>query len=140
MDKLRDAKRLTRLGAMKLAPTLTKYVDERHKFYQKSEGLEESYNKALKTEENLAAKNIDNNFHGTADAPRTSTERKQWRQIMEHVDANLKGAGLDINHADKQALLWYLEQRLFQGPNAKSSMDYLDAAHVLTRKVKNGEI
>lgn len=140
LAKLKSAKNLTRLGAMEMAPTLAKYVDERHRFYQKSEGLEGSYHKNLKTEENLAAKNIDLNFHSTADAPRTSTERKQWRAIMEHVDNNLKDAGLNINNADKQALLWYLEQQLFQGKDAKSSMDYLDAAHVLVRKVKNGDI
>jgi hypothetical protein len=140
MDKLRNAKDLTRLQAMKLAPTLTRYVDERHRFYMKGEGYEGSYPKALGNEENRSAKNIDLNFHGLSDAPRTSTERKQWRAVMDQVDKNLKGAGLNVNAADKQALLWYLEQGLFQGPNAKSSMDYLDAAHILTRKVKNGEI
>jgi hypothetical protein len=141
ISTLKGAKDLSRLKAMQLAPTLTKYVDERHRTYMKGEGYEGSYPKALATEENRAAKNIDLNFHGLQDAPRTSTERKQWRQIMDQVEGNLKKGGLDINAADRQALLWYLEQGLFQmGGKPKTSFDYLDAAHVLARKVRNGEI
>jgi hypothetical protein len=38
-------------------------------------------------------------------------------------------------------LLWYLEQRMFQGVSGSStSFDYLDAAHHLVRRVKNGEM
>ena len=47
-----------------------------------------------------------------------------------------------MSHANNQAVLWYLEQRLFRkaGSRNRASYDYLDAAHRLVRKVENGQL
>jgi hypothetical protein len=60
---------------------------------------------------------------------------------MDEVADNMNNAGINITNADRQALLWYLEQRMFHGVSGSStSFDYLDAAHHLVRRVKNGEM
>jgi len=127
---------LTREEAIRLAPTIGAWADKAHNTFIKSEGLKGSYNPALATRENLTGKNIDLNLHGLSDDPRGIPERKQWREVIKEVDSNLRKHGIEINNADKQALLWYLEQQLFQGEDASSSEDYLTAAHHLVRRVK----
>lgn len=80
--------------------------------------------------------------------PNFETGYKIYRYWREHGQfpttatnkefTDLYGEG---SKADKQALLWYVEQHLFQMGGAPStSYDYLDAAHTLVRKVKTGQI
>jgi hypothetical protein len=139
IGKLMKAKDLTREKAMALAPTMLDWAEAQHKRYQKGTGGR-SYPKELKTPETSAAKNIDENIHSLQDDPRHGTERDHWNKVMDEVAGNMSKAGINISNADRQALLWYLEQRMFQGVSGSStSYDYLDAAHHLVRRVKNCE-
>jgi hypothetical protein len=139
--KLRGMKTLTREAVLKHAPGIADWAEREHGRYAKGTGGR-SYPPELKHESTSLAKNFDLNLTDLADAPRGPKQRKQWRQIFGKLQDKLTDAGIDMSHANSQATLWYLEQRLFRkaGSRNRASFDYLDAAHRLVRKVKSGDL
>jgi hypothetical protein len=133
--------KLTRRAAMKLAPTLMDWAKERRQYYSKTPDPKTGTGTfGEKTDLNKNAKNLDYGLHKTQDAPRTIPERGFYRDIVNRVQKNLKGAGIDMSVASIQAQLWYSIQRLFQKAGALSSSsdanDYLDAAVALVNQQK----
>jgi hypothetical protein len=130
--KLRGMKTLTREAVLKHAPEIADWAQREHSRYAKGTGGR-SYPPELKHESTSLAKNFDLNLTDLADAPRGPKQRKQWRQIFGKLQDKLADAGIDMSHANNQAVLWYLEQRLFRkaGSRNRASYDYLDAAHRL---------
>jgi ADP-Ribosyltransferase in polyvalent proteins/Protein of unknown function (DUF2934)/RuvA, C-terminal domain len=137
-----DPEALDRDKAIELMPTIREWAKAQHKSYQKSTGYNDKgeflQTYGHKTPNHLLGKNIDLNFQDLTDAPRNGTERENFRDIMKEVQRNLASLGINIEHADSQAVLWYLEQDLFaraKGRKAGSfSADYLDAAYALRQK------
>lgn len=142
IDRVMAVKNLTREKADQLMPTIRDWAQRQHKFYAETivnpDSTKRSYHPDRATAENLNAKNIDENFKALQGDPRNGTERANWIKVMDEVRGNMQKAGINITNADRQALLWFLEQRLFQGATGakETSHDYLDAAHDLVRKVK----
>jgi len=139
---------LDRKTAKELAPEIYNWAREQHKAYQRSYGgkatgeQKGSYHADFKTKENLTAKKLDEGVTGLSDDPRTTTERDNWRNIMERADKMLKDAKVHLTNADKQALLWFNIKDLFKmaGSPQRPKADYLDAAYRLVRKVNSGEL
>jgi hypothetical protein len=139
---------LDRKTAKELAPEIYNWAREQHKAYQRSYGSKAtgeqkgSYHADFKTKENLTAKKLDEGVTGLSDDPRTTTERDNWRNIMERADKMLKDAKVHLTNADKQALLWFNIKDLFKmaGSPQRPKADYLDAAYRLVRKVNSGEL
>jgi N-acetyl-anhydromuramyl-L-alanine amidase AmpD len=133
---------LDRDTAMQFSPTIREWAAKQHKVYQQSTGVNKKGEPlgtyGQKTKSNLLSKNLDLNFQNLTDAPRNGTEREDFRDIMKQVQKNLAGVGIDITHADNQAVLWYLEQDLFARAKGRKagafSADYLDAAYALRQK------
>jgi hypothetical protein len=146
ISRLMAAKNLDRDRAMKLAPTIRNWAEQQHGHFAETitgaEGKTRGYHPDRKTAENQNAKNIDENFKALQADPRNGTERANWIKVMDEVREKMQKAGINMTNADRQAMLWYLEQRLFQGVTGarETSYDYLDAAHDLVRKVKEGSL
>jgi hypothetical protein len=138
---LRKLKNVTRERVLETAPTIAEWAGREHNRYMKGTGGR-SYPPALKSLSTSLAKNMDLNLTDLADAPRGPKQRKQFRDIYQRLQDNLAKHGIDMKHANNQAVLWYIEQKLFQlgGSRNRASFDYLDAAHRLVRKVKSGEL
>jgi hypothetical protein len=140
--KLRNYKTMTRDRILSQAPTIANWADSEHRRYGQSTGYARSYAPELKSDSTSLAKNFDLNLTDLRDAPKGPVQRKQWRDIYDRLKANLSNAGIDMSHANNQAVLWYIEQALFRlgGSRNRASYDYLDAAHRLVRKVKSGHL
>jgi hypothetical protein len=128
---------LDRSRAMKVAPDLIDWADVTHReFAKKDPDTGKTYEN--RTTVNMLAKVIDQNLHMTDDKPRSSTEREQWRDVMDRVQNSLKAGGVQMTNADLQAVLWYCEKDLYKNAGASNvkaeSADYLDAAHALAQK------
>ena len=138
---LRKLKNPTRERVLEAAPTIAEWAGREHNRYSKGTGGR-SYPKELKSDSTSLAKNMDLNLTDLADAPRGPKQRKQFRDIYERTQANLAKHGIDMAHASNQAVLWFIEQKLFQmgGSRNRASFDYLDASHRLVRKIKSGEL
>jgi hypothetical protein len=140
--KLRSYKTMTRDRVLAQAPTIADWADSEHRRYAISKGYERSYAPELKSDSTGLAKNMDLNLTDLSDAPKGPVQRGQWRDIYNRLKSNLSNAGIDMSHANNQAVLWYIEQALFRlgGSRNRASFDYLDAAHRLVRKVKTGKL
>jgi hypothetical protein len=132
--------KLDRPTARALAPAIYDWARERHKLYQRSPGVEGSYDESFKTPENLTAKKLDEGSSKLSDAPRNGTERDWWRDIMSRANDKLKALKVRLTNADKQALLWFVIKDLFKmaGSPQRPKADYLDATYALVHKVKRG--
>jgi N-acetyl-anhydromuramyl-L-alanine amidase AmpD len=141
VQALRKLKNPTRERVLGVAPTIADWAEREHNRYAKGTGGR-SYPKDLKTASTSLAKNMDLNLTDLSDAPRGPVQRKQFRDIYKRTQANLAKHGINMEHANNQAVLWYIEQKLFQlgGSRNRASFDYLDAAHRLVRKIKSGEL
>lgn len=138
---LRKLKNPTREGVLGAAPTIAEWAGREHNRYAKGTGGR-SYPKELKSDSTSLAKNMDLNLTDLADAPRGPKQRQQFRDIYQRTQDNLAKHGIDMAHAANQAVLWFIEQKLFQmgGSRNRPSFDYLDASHRLVRKIKSGEL
>jgi hypothetical protein len=100
------------------------------------------YRKEFKNEHNRAAKNVDDALTGGREAPGSGSERNAIREIIEALQTRLLSQGLDLAHADVQAVLWYAEKDLYSAfgvaDNAEGQ-DYGYSAAVLAAKIANGE-
>ena len=65
-------------------------------------------------------------------APEGAAQREWLRSVMDQTVARLGKAGIPINHADLQAVIWFPEQRFWQRKlgvgSAKTDADYEDGA------------
>jgi hypothetical protein len=65
-------------------------------------------------------------------APEGAAQREWLRSVMDQTVARLNKAGIPINHADLQAVIWFPEQRFWQRKlgvgSAKTDADYEDGA------------
>jgi hypothetical protein len=135
--------KLSRDRAVRLAPAIFDWAETEHKAWARTPGADRSsYAKEAKTPVNSLAKLMDENKRQLADDPDGPVQRTQWRQIFDGVKENLAKHGVNLENADAQAVLWAVEQKLFQpaGSRNRGSYDYLDSAWRTTRKVKTGEL
>jgi hypothetical protein len=104
-------------------------------------GKDQADLRPIKTELFTAANTHSQNLSGKFEqaTPRNGTERAAMRRATESARELLKTkAGIDINNADFQALMWYHEKRLLAsmgvGQGRGSDNDYVDGAIEYARK------
>ena len=104
-------------------------------------GKDQADLRPIKTELFTAANTHSQNLSGKFEqaTPRNGTERAVMRRATESARELLKTkAGIDINNADFQALMWYHEKRLLAsmgvGQGRGSDNDYVDGAIEYARK------
>jgi hypothetical protein len=145
----KEAKALRKLGptptreqVLQTAPEMAEWAKQLHSAYAKGDGYNRSFPKEMKSPSTLLAKNLDTNLTELSDLPGGPKERQQWREIFGLVQRKMKDAGISMNHANNQALFWYLEKQLFKkaGASSRGGYDYLDASHRLVRKIQQGEL
>jgi hypothetical protein len=66
----------------------------------------------------------------TREAPSGGGERNFMRDVISQVQKNLSSAGIDLDIADIQALLWYTEQDLYLKMGGKVDTTKKDYATV----------
>ncbi len=143
----KEAHALRKLGpkpsreqVLQTAPVTAAWAKQLHREYAVGANYEKGFPEEMKNPSTLLAKNLDTNLTQLSDLPKGPVERKNWREVFELVQANLRAAGIEMNHANSQALFWFVEQQLFKksGARNRASFDYLDASHRLVRKVRTG--
>lgn len=79
---------------------------------------------------NNASRNLMTSVGKTREAPAGGGERNFMRDVIGQIQKNLSGAGIDLDIADIQALLWYTEQDLYLKMGGKVDTTKKDYATV----------
>lgn len=79
---------------------------------------------------NNASRNLMTSVGKTREAPSGGGERNFMRDVISQVQKNLSSAGIDLDIADIQALLWYTEQDLYLKMGGKVDTTKKDYATV----------
>ena len=128
---------LTRDRAQRGGKAILDWADTTHGLFKRPDPVTgKTYSD--RSDVNYLAKNIDNNVTKISDDPGGVADRTQIRDVFSRAKQKLTDAGIHLNNADMQALIWYREQELFKKAGALSrgseNFDYLDAAHGLVNK------
>jgi len=79
----------------------------------------------------------------TDDAPKSPAERMAMRRVVAHAKELMAQAGIPIEYADLQAILWFYEKDLYDIHGAVTERgekeDYEGAARKLAHKLENGQ-